>query len=104
MYACIKPFDSNIGNTIDVCQICLKNALPSQTLDDLDYEFVLSKENMDRLNLLKFNPFDTNNNIALSENNANLDNLNKINCEYYLPNDINQLINTTNLDDTIAFH
>ena len=72
VYACIKSFDSNIGNTIDVCQMCLKNALPFQTLDDLDYEFNvlngnnISKENLASLKLLKFNPFDTNNNITLS--------------------------------------
>ena len=106
VYACIKSFDTNNGNTIDVCQICLKSALPFQTLDNLDNEFNflngnnISKENMDRLKHLKFNPFDTNNNIALSENHANLDNPSKINCEYYLPNDFNKLINTTNLNNT----
>jgi hypothetical protein len=41
---------------------------------------------MDRLNQLKFNPFSLNNdNIALNENNVNLDmvnNLNTTNCNY----------------------
>ena len=78
--------------------MCLKNALPFQTLDDLDYEYNvlngnnISKENVARLKLLKFNPFDTNNNIALSGNNANLDNPNKINCQL-LPTKRHQLIN-----------
>ena len=48
---------------------------------------------MDRLRHLKFNPFDTSNNIALSENNANLDKSSKINCEYYLPTDFKEQIN-----------
>ena len=71
---CIKSFDPNIGNTIDVCQKCLANTLPFQTVDDLHYELNVlngnnvSEENMDRLKYLKFNPFDTNNNIALSKN------------------------------------
>ena len=71
---CIKSFDPNIGNTIDVCQKCSANTFPFQTVDDLDYELNIlngnnvSEENMDRLKHLKFNPFDTNNNIALSKN------------------------------------
>jgi hypothetical protein len=52
-----------------MCQKCLANTLPFQTVDDLDYELNIlngnnvSEENMDRLKHLKFNPFDTNNNI-----------------------------------------
>jgi hypothetical protein len=77
---CIDSFDSKIRNTVKVCQKCLANALPFQTLDDLDYEFtvngnIFSEEDMDKLRNLKFNPFDASNNIALSENNANIDNL-----------------------------
>jgi hypothetical protein len=37
---------------------------------------------------LKFNPFQTNNDVALSQHNTNLDkslNINKIDCNYYLP-------------------
>ena len=85
---CIKSFDSNIENTVDVCQKCLANNLPFQTLDDLDYELNVlngknvNEENMDRLKQLKFNPFDTNDNIALSQDNINLDNPTKIDCEY----------------------
>lgn len=95
--ACIKSINSSIDNstnTIDFCQHCLANSLPFQTLDDLDYELTVSNGNniseneMDRLRHLKFNPFDANNNIALSENNANLDKSSKINCEYYLPSDL----------------
>ena len=83
VFTCIKSFDPNIGNTIDMCQKCLDNALPFQMLDDLDYELNLngnnlSEESMDRLKHLKFNPFETNN-IVLSENNANLDNPTTIN-------------------------
>ena len=44
--------------------------------------------NVDKLNDLKFNPFQTNNNVALSQHNTNLDkslNINEIDCNYYLP-------------------
>ena len=90
-----------------MCQKCLANALPFQTLDDLDYEFtvngnIVSEEDMDKLRNLKFNPFDASNNIALSENNANIDNCSKINCEYYLPNDFKQLINQENLSNNFS--
>ena len=47
----------------------------------------LTQCDMDRLSQLKFNPFQFNQNIALSGNNTNLDksfNTNGINCEYYL--------------------
>jgi hypothetical protein len=46
----------------------------------------LSQDDMDRLNQLKFNPFESSDNIALNENNTNLDNtlqINKISCNYY---------------------
>ena len=104
---CIDSFDSKIRNTIKVCQKCLAKALPFQTLDDLDYEFtvngnIFSEEDMDKLRNLKFNPFDASNNIALSENNANIDNHSKINCEYYLPNDFKQQINQENLSNSFS--
>jgi hypothetical protein len=90
-----------------VCQECLANALPFQTLDDLDYQFtvngnIVSEEDMDKLRNLKFNPFDASSNIALSENNANIDNSSKINCEYYLPNDFKQQINQENLSNNFS--
>jgi hypothetical protein len=90
-----------------VCQKCSANTFPFQTVDDLDYELNIlngnnvSEENMDRLKHLKFNPFDTNNNIALSENDANLDNLTKINCEYYLLNNFNKQINRVKLSNRL---
>ena len=95
-------------NTVEVCQKCLANNLPFQTLDDLDYELNVlngnnvNEANMDRLKPLKFNPFDTNN-IALSQNSTNLDDPTKINCEYYLPNDFNQQINGVNVEDSLSF-
>ena len=78
----------------------LAYSLPFQTLDDLDYEFTVlngnnaSEQNMDELRQLKFNPFDTDSNIALTENNANLSHSSKINCEYYLPNDFKKGLKT----------
>ena len=93
-----------------MCQHCLANSLPFQSLDDIEYQFTVSKginiseEEMDRLMHLKFNPFDTSNNIALSENNANLDKSSKINCEYYLPNDFKKRINNENLNNFSMMH
>ncbi len=52
----------------------------------------ISEEDMDRLRHLKFNPFEADKNIALTEHNGNLNNSSKIHCEYYLPNDFNQLM------------
>ena len=48
---------------------------------------------MDRSNNLKFNPYDASSNIALSENNTNLENSSKIYGEYYLPSDFNKQLN-----------
>ena len=45
---------------------------------------------MDRLSQLTFNPFETDQNTALSDNNFELDlsfNTNKLQCHYYLPKD-----------------
>jgi hypothetical protein len=75
-----------------------------------DYEFTvsnrinISEEEMDRLMHLKFNPFDMSNNIALFENNANLDKSSKINCEYYLPNYFKRQINNENLNNFSMMH
>ena len=99
---CVKSFDTNdiAKNSINTCQNCLAYSLPFQTLDDLDYEFTVlngnnvSEQDMDRLRQLKFNPFDTDSNIALTENNANLNHSSKINCEYYLPNDFKKVLKT----------
>lgn len=87
--------DQNVRNTIYLCQKYLADNLTFQTVDDLDYVLNVlngnnvSEENMDRLKELKFNPFDSNNIIALSGNKANMDNPIKIKCEYYLSNDFN---------------
>lgn len=66
------------------------NSLPFQTLSDSDFNIInhesesrFSQSDMDRLNQLKFNAFQSNNDISLCENNANLDmsfDINKINC------------------------
>jgi hypothetical protein len=57
-----KSFNSSISDTsIDLCQHCLLNYLPFQSLHDLDYEFTvsneinISEEEMDGLMHLKFN-------------------------------------------------
>ncbi len=109
--ACTKSLNlnnSNIIPTIDLYQLCLADTLPFQTLDELEYEFTMNENNvseddMDRLRHLKFNPFDMNNNIAMSENNANLDQLIKINCEYYTPGDLHKQTNKAKLNNTNSF-
>jgi hypothetical protein len=79
--------------TTDLCQHCLANLLPFQSLDDLDYEFTvsnginISEDEMDRLMHLKFNPFDTSNHIALSETTQI-----SINRQKYIANIIYQMI------------
>ena len=61
--------DTITGNTLDTCQKCLTNILPFQTLDDLEYQFTVlngnnvSEKDMDRLNNLKFNPYDVSSDI-----------------------------------------
>ncbi len=66
--------------------------LPFQNINDYEFEtlndinMAKSYRDMDRLSQLRFNPFETNQNIALSGNNFNLDlsfNVNKIPCDYY---------------------
>ena len=98
--SCVKSFDTNViaESSINTCQNCLADSSPFQTLDDLDYEFTVlngnnvSEQDMDRLRQLKLNPFDTDSNIALTENNAYLNYSSKINCDYYLPNDFNKML------------
>ena len=58
---------------------------------------------MDRLRQLKLNPFDTDSNIALTENNANLNHSSKINCDYYLPDDFNKMLKKENLTSNNTF-
>ena len=92
-----------------MCQNCLSDTIPFQTLDDLEYEFTvlngknISENDMDRLRHLKFNPFDSRfNNIALSENNVNMEKTIINNCEYYLPNDFNKFPNKANLNESFS--
>ena len=108
---CVKSFDTNdiAENSINTCQNCLAYSLPFQTLYDLDYEFTVlngnnvSEQDMDRLRQLKSNPFDTDSNIALTENNANLNHSSKINCEYYLPNDFKKVLKTKTFTSNIIY-
>ena len=102
--SCVKSCDTNViaKRSINACQNCLDDSLPFQKLDDFDYEFTVLKGNnindwdMDRLSRLKFKPFDTHSDIALTSNNKNLNYSTKINCEYYLPNDFSCLMKTAN--------
>jgi hypothetical protein len=60
----------------------------------------LIQSDLDRLSQLRFNPFQTNQNIALSGNNIELDtwfNTNSICCDYFLPKDFRTQIETKNI-------
>ena len=72
----MKTLDTNVLNNwkIEICQICLDDSLPFQSLDDFDYKLNiinnenLSEKDMDRLNQLKYNPFEKSNNATLLAN------------------------------------
>jgi hypothetical protein len=60
----------------------------------------LSQSDLDRLSQLRFNPFQTNQNIALSGNYIELDtwfNTNTICCDYFLPKDFRTQNETKNI-------
>ena len=69
------------------------NSFPFHTLTNSEFETLgstnrLTQSDLDRLSQLRFNPFQTNQNIALSGNNIELDtwfNTNSICCDYFLP-------------------
>lgn len=100
--ACMKSFDTDTNKElIDLCQKCLDDSLPFQSLDHSELTIILNQKNIspsdvDRLNQLKFNPFLPCNDTALCRNSENPDesiyNANKINCNYYLPDEFNQQI------------
>ena len=84
----------------------INTLLPFQNLNDNEFETLndptirQSYPDMDRLSQLRFIPFETNQNIAFSGNNADLDssfNTNKIQCEYYLPEDFKKRIECENI-------
>ena len=63
--------------------------MPFHTLSD--NEFATMNQSFGNNLKFKFNPFESNDNIALNENNTNLDNtlqINKISCNYYSPNEL----------------
>jgi hypothetical protein len=78
-------------------QICLDNALPFQSLDDLEYELKItrgrtfSQDDMDRITQLSFNPFQLSiNDLELCGISAHPDSsfdIDKIKCDYYLTNE-----------------
>ncbi len=59
-----------------------------RTCFECNLSFKFNNINIHKLNDLKFNPFQTNNDVALSQHNTNLVkslNINEIDCNYYLP-------------------
>ena len=96
--ACVKSFDANVNNAeIDICKLCLDNALPFQSLDDLEYELnitrgrTFSQDDMDRITQLSYNPFQLSiNDLELCGISAHPDSsfdIDKIKCDYYLTNE-----------------
>ena len=95
--SCMISLDTeSINADNDICHQCADKALPFRSLTQDEYtESVnpisdLNQNDMDRLNQLKFNPFQYNDNVALSENNSSLDtyfDLNMLTCNYVLPNE-----------------
>ena len=82
------------------------NPLPFHTLTNSEFETLgstnrFTQSDMDRLSQVRFNPFQTNQNIALSDNNIELDtwlNTNSICCDYFLPKDFRKQIETKNIE------
>ena len=77
----------------------LKNSELGYTIrmnqSDLDCQSQLSQGDMDRLSQLRFIPFKSNQNTALSDNNFEFDSLfdiNKIQCDYFSPEEFKKRI------------
>ena len=88
------------------------NNLLFQNLNNDDFESLNNTNmsdsfpiDMDRLNQLTFNPFETDQNPALSDNNFELDlsfNTNKLQCHYYLPEDFKKIIENENMHEKFS--
>ena len=75
--------------------------LSKNEFETLNSKNRLSQNDMDRLSQLRFNPFQPDQNIALSGNNSEIDtsfNTNKINCDYFLPKDFQTQIGDKNVE------
>ena len=62
-------------------------------------------DDMDKLSQLKFDPFKTNDNMALSGNNTNLDNslqFNNMNSNYYLPSEFSKKTTEINIKSNFS--
>jgi hypothetical protein len=79
----------------------LINALPFQSLDDLEYDLnitrgrTFSQDDMDRITQLSFNPFQLSNDLELCGISAHPDlsfDIDKIKCDYYLTNELKDVI------------
>ena len=86
------------------------NPFPFQNLTNPEFTAInnenrFSQSDMDRLSQLRFNPFETNQNFALSDNNVELDlsfNTNIIQCDYYLPEEFKKRIENENIEETFS--
>ena len=85
---------SNVGDN---------DSIPFHLLSDDEFMLLtqhtcLNSNDMDRLNQLKFDPFQANSKIALSQNNEKLDSLydiSKVDCNYYLPDEFKKHLSVT---------
>ena len=88
------------------------NHLLFQNLNNDDFESLNNTDksdsfpiDMDRLSQLIFNPFETDQNTALSDNNFELDlsfNTNKLQCHYYLPEDFKKIMENENVHEKFS--
>ena len=97
---CVKSPLTYQQTETNLYNICLSDALPFTSIDELDFNFTFgdftrlpSAEDMDKLMHLKFNPFDDKQSSTDFSNSQILDNFNNTTCKYYLPKDISLEIN-----------
>ena len=65
----------------------------------------LSQGDMDRLNQLRFIPFESNQDTALSDNNFQLDssfNTSKIQCDYFLPEELKKRVENESIHEQFS--
>ena len=87
-------------NMIETCEKCLNESIPFHSLSEIEFEPIignsninLSQKDLDRLEKMKFNPFRSlNDTTHKNDNFDNSVNLDDIKYNYYLPNEIKELL------------
>ena len=95
---CVKSPLTCQQTETDLCNICVSDALPFTSVDELYFNFTFgdftrlpSAEDIDKL--MRLNPFDDKQSSTDFSNSQILNNFNNITCKYYLPRDISLEIN-----------